>query len=566
MKFKRKYVISILLALMLLTAWVIPVYADMTSISPSTIVSGVATVITVSGSGLDSTARVFLDGVELPGPVFSSPTELKVTIPADVAVGTHIITVSVGGSPVTGSAVLNVSAPTGDVPFTRPQMIVTSTDVNVSRISIGRQFALTVKLKNAGSAAAYNAQAVFGSEDVVSTDTGGVIAVGNVPVDVTGTIEQTFIAYLSLYGKTVAVIDMTVTYYDEKGTSYSDKFTLSVPVSDASAGIAATATPTGVKSGQLIIPSYGTTVDPLQPGSQFTLTMTVQNVGNATANHVTMIVGGGGSDNSGGTPQPGGVSGGSGEFTNFAPVGTSNVQTLGDLVAGGLAQVSQNLIVNVSTNPGAYPMKISFSYVNDKGQTINDEQVITLLVYSLPFVEVNFYRVPDPFFVGQPGQLPIQLVNLGKRTAVLGNMTITTQNGTLENSTTLVGALDAGGYFTLDSMLTPDSSGKVTLNVAIDYTDDFNKARKIEKTLEVTVEEGFMEPTPDPSMQGGKGNGGGGGMEVGSATGETALQKIWRFILGLLGLDSAPPAVAPAIQSPEQQIPIPAPSGGGKGG
>ena len=94
---------------------------------------------------------------------------------------------------------------------------------------------------------------------------------------------------------------------------------------------------------------------------------------------------------------PGGVSGGSGEFTNFAPVGASNVQSLGDLDPGGAIQAKQNLIVNTSTNPGAYPMMVTFSYVNDKNEPINDDQVITLLVYSLPNVDVSFYRPLDTF-------------------------------------------------------------------------------------------------------------------------------------------------------------------------
>ncbi len=84
---------------------------------------------------------------------------------------------------------------------------------------------------------------------------------------------------------------------------------------------------------------------------------------------VTMIVGGGSSGTSSLTPQPGGVSGGGGEFTNFAPVSASNVQTLGDLGAGEAVQAKQDLIVNVSTNPGAYPMKVTFSYLNDNGRS-----------------------------------------------------------------------------------------------------------------------------------------------------------------------------------------------------
>jgi hypothetical protein len=289
--------------------------------------------------------------------------------------------------------------------------------------------------------------------------------------------------------------------------------------------------------------------------------MTVQNTGNIPAQRVTMIVGGGSSGGTGGeTPQPGGVSGGSGEFTNFAPVGASNVQTLGDLGAGGSIQAKQDLIVNVSTSPGAYPMKVTFSYLNDKGEVINDEQVITLLVYSLPNVDVSFYRPPDPFFVGQPGALPIQVSNLGKRLAVLGNMKVTSTSGFIENGTLLVGSLDTGGYVTLDSTFIPEQPGPMSLEVTIDYTDDFNQPRTITRALEIEVMEAFIEPTPDPSL--------GEGEAFPIPTEESALQKVWRFILGLLGLDSAPPTNGdPGIVPVEpQEEPLPGPNpGSGKG-
>jgi len=197
--------------------------------------------------------------------------------------------------------------------------------------------------------------------------------------------------------------------------------------------------------------------------------------------------------------------------------------------------------------------------LNDKGETVNDEQVITLLVFSLPNVEINFYRPPDPFFVGQPGALPIQVVNLGKRTAVLGNMTITTENGMLENSEALIGALDAGFNFTIDSTFIPDTVGTYPLKIVIEYTDDFNQERTIEKTLEVEVLEGFDETPLDPSMEEG------GGQETfAPVLEENFLQKTWRFILGLLGLDSAPPPTSPDFQVPPENIPVePVPNGGG---
>jgi len=458
MRFAGKYLVIFTSILVLAASFVpLPVSAAVTAVSPSTITNDVATIITVTGSGdFDAASRIFMDGVELPGTLFISATELRVTVPAGTALGQHIINVP----NVSGSVVLTVNqpvptaTPTSTItptppPFSRPQMRVTSSGANVDKISSEQRFKFTVNFENAGNMMAYNTQATFTSADLLPLETGGVAVLGNVDKNSGVSVDQRFISNGSLYGKTVVTIDVTLTYYDDKGTTYSDKFTLTVPVTGGGGGTGVynTATPTGVRSGQLIITSYGTSIDPLQPGSQFNLVMTVQNVGNEKAQRVTMIVGGGGAGSSGGTPQPGGVSGGSGEFTNFAPVGTSNVQSLGDMGAGGSVQASQELIVNVSTNPGAYPMKVTFSYLNDKGEVVNDEQVITLLVYSLPNLDISFYRPLDMLFAGQPAALPIQVVNLGKRTAVLGNITITTDSGMVENGTSLVGALDAGGGF-----------------------------------------------------------------------------------------------------------------------
>ena len=573
--FSRFIPLSLLIVLVM-APFAVPVSAaqiTVLSVTPASIVNNVANTIVVTGTGFDNTAVVQLDGSAL-STTFQDAQNLTATVPAGTSAGGHTITVSTAA----GSTTLTVLAPTATptattpptatatLPFVRPQFVVRSSKPS-GNIKSGNEIKLNVVIENAGTSTAYSTQAVFSSADLIPTKTGGVSAIGKVGADDEIGFSQSFYVGAQFSGKTILVVDLTVTYYDDSGSTYSDKFTLSIPVSGASSSgsgvAAATATPTGVKTSQLVITNYSASVDPLQPGNQFTLKMTVQNVGNANAQRITMIVGGGSSGgNDGGTPQPGGVSGGGGEFTNFAPVGASNVQSLGDLAAGGKTQASQNLIVNVSTSPGAYPMKVSFSYLNDKNEVINDEQVITLLVYSLPSVDVSFYRPPDPFMVGQGGALPIQVVNLGKRTSVLGNIRITSEGGTIENGTSLVGSLDPGGYFTIDSFLTPEQSGTVKLDIVIDYVDDFNQARTIEKTLEVEVAEGFIEPTPDPSVEGG-----GGGGEFMPVDEETTIHKIFRFIKGLFGLDSAWPVWQPPgggiVQPSDETKPIIAPAGKG---
>ena len=440
--------------------------------------------------------------------------------------------------------------------FVRPQIAVKSYRTNPDTVQYGQDFKLFVRLKNEGQVKASNMQATFAPGDFLPLKNGGVIVVGELGADNAVDIEQSLTASTYLYGN--SSVDMTVSYYDENGASYSEKFTINILAGGGSFVNVATSTPTGVNRSQLVISGYQTNVVVLEPGVQFTLQMIVQNVGSVMAKGVTMIVGGGSASGSGGgeTPAPGGVSGGGGEFSNFAPVGSSNVQSLGDIDKGASISATQQLIANVSINPGAYPVKVTFSYFDSKNNLINDEQVITLLVYNLPNVDVSFYQPVTSLMAGQPNPLPLQLTNLGKRSVVLGTMKIQTDNGIIENSETLVGALDTGGYFTFDSLVIPDAPGTLKISITIDYTDDFNQARTITEDLSLEVMEMPVEVIPDPSQDGG--NVEGGGFESGAVE-ESFIRKVWRFVLGLLGLDSAPPTDSQPV-IPEE-VPFPDPNG-----
>ncbi len=563
-----------LLIVLILSAMPAPAYAahTITSVVPATLVNDVATTITVNGSGFSAgSAVVLLNGSALSTTVVNDSV-LTALVPAGIAVGCHIVTVSTGvvGDPDATWSCLDVLAPTptpvptatattAPLPFVRPQMVVKATATK-GTVQTNAEFKLSIELQNAGNATAYSTQAVLTSSDLVPLKNGGVSVLGTVDAGNNVGLAQTFLVSGQIYGQQIIVVDLALTYYDGTGASYSDKFTLSITASGGvSSGVAAaTSTPTGVKSSQLVISGYSSDIDPLQPGEQFTLTLNVQNVGNDKAQRITMIVGGGSGGTSGGTPQPGGVSGGGGDFANFAPVGASNVQSLGDLAAGGRINATQKLIVNVSTNPGAYPMKISFSYLNDKNEVINDEQVITLLVHSLPNLDVSFYQPPGVLFTGQPGALPIQIVNVGRRSAILGNVKIESESGFLEGNTGLVGSLDIGAFFTIDALFTPEQAGTVPLTITIDYVDDFNQPRTIVKMLEVEVEELIIEePTFDPNGEGFE-----------EPVTETFWQKVKRFILGILGLDSSASNETSPVEDGviiEESVP-PGGGGGGKGG
>ncbi|MFZ3071105.1 MAG: hypothetical protein WA110_08300, partial [Anaerolineaceae bacterium] len=228
-------------------------------------------------------------------------------------------------------------------------------------------------------------------------------------------------------------------------------------------------------------------------------------------------------------PSPGGISGNSGDLTNFAPIGQSNVVLLGDLPVNAQVDTVQEFVVNVSTVPGAYPLRVSLVYTDPKGVRMVDDQVIMLLVYSLPKLEISLYRDPGMIYSGMITMLPIQVTNLSKSMVVLGNMTLTTDTGEIMNGTSLVGTLDPGGYYTFDVTYTPWQEGTATLNVDINYTDDFNQLRVYQSKLEVEV----LPPMEIPAeLIPGEGE-----VLPEEPVQETGfLAKVWNAIKGFLGI------------------------------
>ncbi|MCX6055334.1 MAG: hypothetical protein NTZ74_10555 [Chloroflexi bacterium] len=354
-----------------------------------------------------------------------------------------------------------------------------------------------------------------------------------------------------------APLKATVVYTDPSGASFTEAFNLTVPLTEPSFISTATATPSFVNKPQLVIVSNETDVDPLQPGSLFELDLNVKNLGYSDARGVTMILGGGvSSSTDSGTPQPG-VSGSSADLANFAPLGGSNVIVIGEVKQGEAVSVKQNLVVNVTTQPGAHSFKISFVYMDQKGTKLIDDQMITLLVYSLPQMEITFYRDPGFFTVGVPTTLPIQVTNLGKKSNVLGNMKVNAKTAEILNNVSLVGALDPGGYYTLDSELTPMQEGSLDIEISINYTDDFNQPRFITQSITVEVQPAAVI---EPGV-----NGENGGSLISDQTlPETFWSKALRFFKGLLGLDSGTTQTLPAgsegIPS-ENPLPVIVPKG-----
>jgi hypothetical protein len=443
----------------------------------------------------------------------------------------------------------------------RPLVYLYGYTADKNPLKQGDSFTLKMDVRNKGALDAYNVVFTFSSDTFLPLQTGGVKTLS----DISGNdgkegVNQPFMVNAAAENAP-AIISVAVSYADANGVSYSESFTITLYVSSQPTStpyygpVKPTATATAIARPQLVVNTYSTDIDPLQPGSIFQLELNIRNLGNADARSVTMVLGGGVVSSDSGTLQPG-TQGSSSDLSTFAPLGSSNLVFLGDVNAAQEIKTNQKLIVNVSANPGAYTFKLSFVYNDPGGVRIVDDQVITLLIYKLPQVEVSFYRSPDVFFAGQMGVLPLQLTNLGRTTSVLGNMTVTAENADITNNVAYVGALDTGGYFALDANLFPYQAGPLELKIKINYTDDFNQARVIEQTLSVDVQEMPIIEEPTYEMPG----------EEIQTEPETFMGKVIRFFKGLFGLGSdqtEPVQTLPEESIPSEQEIIPVP--GGKG-
>jgi hypothetical protein len=494
-------------------------------------------------------ASVTLNSIAL-NPGASTTAVVSVAIPASAGDGNMDVTTVrfLDGSTEVGRIGLTTTArrpqPTA---AGRPLLVLDSYGVSGDQeITPGQQFELRLTLVNRGQDFARNVLITFTGTNFLPVDTGGVRALNEVDPNEKVNVFQSLIANPSLSGQSVATLTVNLSYTNLDGSaSFTETLTITINLKKPSVGGPArpTATPTLISRPQLVVTAYQTDVDPLQPGAIFELKMDIRNLGTANARSVTMVLGGGASLNEQGTPVPGGS-----ELSTFAPLGASNVIFLGDVPVGTTISATQKLIVNVTANPGAYPFKLSFIYDDEKGSRQINDQVITLLIYQLPQVEVGFYRDPGIFYTNQMSMLPLQVTNLGRKTAVLGNMRVTSPNADITNNVTLVGSLEPGGYFTLDANIMPFQPGPLNIEVNINYTDDFNQPRTITQTLTVEVMEmpapefptdGFPPEPPPPAE-------------------ETFWQKVLRFLRGLIGLDSAeptPPPVMPGEQIPPEGVP-----------
>jgi hypothetical protein len=287
----------------------------------------------------------------------------------------------------------------------------------------------------------------------------------------------------------------------------------------------------------LLLDSYSVGKDQLKPGEQFTLKMTLKNVGDGPVHDLLVTFGtvessGGSSGSDSGTP---GYSGDTGSSTTpsttFAPLGSGGTIYAGDMgINGDIIELEQDFIVNGSVTSGVYSLPITLRYQKSDWTTGQDNLRASVVVVSPPRVLLNLQApLPETINVGEPYPLSITVVNMSSSTISLANAVTEATNGeVIDGGDQFIGPVQAADDATLSPMIMPLEEGTVEVTVSLHYLNDLNQDAVLVKTYELTAVAPPPPPeevTPPPDMQ-----------DV--LVEEEEDDTIGRILLGLLGLGS----------------------------
>ena len=498
-----------------------------TAIEPGRISTETGGTLTVYGGGFTSGSVIRVVGYGVLQTTYVNNEVLTGIVPPGLPLGRYNIQVGLGAQdgpnkvlegaleifgPTPTPVPTNTPIPTATTAyvFGQPQLAIQSAHTTPTSLTPGEPFELTLELANLGNWTAIDIELALQSADVAIPAAGSSVQI----LPRIG-VAEVVTATLSLVLRDgVAAgpqnLGFNIDFFDLDGRSYNTQPTVGLNV-----GQGATATPTpGPTEPRLVLTTYEVDPATLQPGTRFELKLLITNVGDETAEDVLLTLGG----SAGAQLKP------------FALVNSGNVRFIEALPPGEMAEIVVTMLVDGTAVSGVYNLPLDFSYGNSAR---TDAQVVNLLVEKTPQLQVNFYRSTGPGFVGEPLDLPVEVVNISRSLINVSTLTLSSADGTVENNSIYIGPLDGGTSGSLDGLIVPEVGGPLEILVTVNYLDDFNQPQIFEDTLTVQVD------APEATDENGvAGEDAVVGETAVSTEEETFLQLLWRFVRGLLGLGS----------------------------
>ena len=238
------------------------------------------------------------------------------------------------------------------------------------------------------------------------------------------------------------------------------------------------------------------------PGDSCKLTVKIANISTGSAEQVLVRLGGEGG------PKP------------FATVGAGNVGHIVRIPPHEKAKVEFSLVVEGDTAAGLYPVPVTLTFRNMLGEELSDTQTVYLKVQVKPALQAGWIgELPAPLRTGEPFELPVEVINIGRQSVNVGTIELTSADLALTNASLYAGPLDASTSTSLVANAVADKAGPAEVTLTVHYLDDFNQPQAWTRTFPLTIEETAVVAAAP----------------AGTGESPNIFESIWKAILAFLG-------------------------------
>lgn len=415
---------------------------------------------------------------------------LAVLAASDTPGGPQPVNITFTYRDFTGTAYTSKGTPTVNV-----ETVQLSSQVTLSRYLVdpnpvvpGEPVKITVLLTNTGNEKASQVLVTASNDGVLlAGPQGNSFPLGDIEPGLSASVEMPLIVSSTAKAGPQNQ-NISITFLQKGETkNVTQNMTLTVAKVDAPAPV-------------MVIQSYDFGEIDLQPGAEFTLELTLLNIGNDNARGLTITFGSVESTGGGTDPTPGAnASTTTTTSNNFAPLETAGQQVVGDVPAGDEAvTVRQKFIVNGSVDSGVYPLPVTLRYQRSDGSFSQDNLRVSIPVIVPPQIRITQSSpLPSESFVGDSLFMTLEIANRGRKPVNFGNAVVTVDGGeVVSGAENFLGPLRNEDQTTLEASVMPNVEGEMKITVTLNYTDDLNRVQSLVEDYTVNV----LPPLPTPDI------------------------------------------------------------------
>ncbi len=248
--------------------------------------------------------------------------------------------------------------------------------------------------------------------------------------------------------------------------------------------------------GPIILVNAVTAPKDISPGDSFDLKLKVKNSGGSRAYNLIVTL-----DLDNISASTAATSQGQKSAPPQSPIsviGDSNVRYLGSVAAGAEKETSFQMVADGAAPSGTYNINVKLDYGGSQAQS----QVIGVVLVRRADLRLADISAPETIDLNKEFKLTADVINGGNYTINGVSVGLSGDGAKIKSPNYFVGALDASDSDTYETAVKFTAPGEKTLQLKVNYVDDFNRKQSVTKDLKIKVNKDAKLPAKKSKSSG----------------------------------------------------------------